>query len=70
MLYNRESFRANNKKIVQPRNFSTANDLHYMVVATKLTLVGLQKLVNSGLFITAIARLTRILESIVKINMY
>ena len=31
LLYNRESFPANNKKIMQPRNFSTANDLHYTV---------------------------------------
>ena len=31
MLYNRESFLANNKNIMQPRNFSTANDLHYTV---------------------------------------
>ena len=32
LLYNRESFLANNKKIMQPRNFSTANDLHYTVI--------------------------------------
>ena len=32
LLYNRKSFPANNKKIVQPRNFSTANDLHYTVL--------------------------------------
>ena len=32
MLYNRESFPANNKKIMQPRNFSTVNDLHYTVL--------------------------------------
>ena len=31
MLYNRESFPTNNKRIMQPRNFSTANDLHYTV---------------------------------------
>ena len=31
LLYNRESFPTNNKKIMQPRNFSTANDLHYTV---------------------------------------
>ena len=31
LLYNRGSFPANNKKIMQPRNFSTANDLHYTV---------------------------------------
>ena len=31
LLYNCESFPANNKKIMQPRNFSTVNDLHYMV---------------------------------------
>ena len=30
LLYNRESFPANNK-IMQPRNFYTANDLHYTV---------------------------------------
>ena len=30
LLYNRESFPAN-KKIMQLRNFSTANDLHYTV---------------------------------------
>ena len=33
LLYNRESFPANNKKIVQPQNFSTTNDLHYTVYA-------------------------------------
>ena len=31
VLYNRESFPANNRKIMQPRNVSTANDLHYTV---------------------------------------
>ena len=31
-LYNHVSFPANNKKIMQPRNFFTANDLHYTVV--------------------------------------
>ena len=31
MLCNRESFPANNKKGMQPRKFSTANDLHYTV---------------------------------------
>ena len=31
LLYNRERLPANNKKIMQPRNFSTANDLHYTV---------------------------------------
>ena len=31
-LCNRESFPANNKKSVQPRKFSTANDLHYTVL--------------------------------------
>ena len=31
LLYNRESFPANNNKIMQPWNFSTANDLHYTV---------------------------------------
>ena len=31
LLYNRESFPANNK-IMQPRNFSTVKDLHYMVL--------------------------------------
>ena len=30
LLYNRESFPANSK-IMQPQNFSTANDLHYTV---------------------------------------
>ena len=30
LLYNRKSFPVNNK-IMQPQNFSTANDLHYMV---------------------------------------
>ena len=30
LLHNRESFPMNNK-IMQPRNFSTANDLHYTV---------------------------------------
>ena len=30
LLYNHESFSANNK-IIQPQNFSTANDLHYTV---------------------------------------
>ena len=37
LLYNRESFPANNK-IMQPRNFSTMNDLHYTVLATLLLL--------------------------------
>ena len=32
LLYNRKSFPANNKNIMQPRNFSTANDLHYTVL--------------------------------------
>ena len=32
LLYNRESFPTNNKKIMQLRNFSTANDLHYTVL--------------------------------------
>ena len=32
LLYNRESFHTNNKNIMQPRNFSTANNLHYMVI--------------------------------------
>ena len=31
LLYNRESFPMNNEKIMQPWNFSTANDLHYTV---------------------------------------
>ena len=31
MLWNRESFPVNKKKIMQLRNFSTANDLHYTV---------------------------------------
>ena len=31
LLYNRESFLANNKKTMIPRNVSTANDLHYTV---------------------------------------
>ena len=31
-LYNRESFPTNNQNIMQPRNFSTVNDLHYMVI--------------------------------------
>ena len=29
--YNHESFPVNNNKIMQPRKFSTANDLHYTV---------------------------------------
>ena len=33
LLYNRKSFPTNNKEIMQPRNFSTANDLHYTVFA-------------------------------------
>ena len=33
LLYNCESFPANNKKIMQPQNFSTANYLHYTVFA-------------------------------------
>ena len=32
LLYSRESFPTNNKKIMQPWNFSTANDLHYTVI--------------------------------------
>ena len=32
LLYNRESFPVNNKNIMQLRNFSTTNDLHYMVI--------------------------------------
>ena len=32
LLYNRESFTANNKKIMEPRIFSTTNDLYYTVV--------------------------------------
>ena len=31
LLYNCESFPANNKNIMQPRNFYTADDLHYTV---------------------------------------
>ena len=31
LLYNHESFPANNKKIMQRRNFTTVNDLHYTV---------------------------------------
>ena len=31
LLYSCESFPANNKKIMQLRNFSAANDLHYTV---------------------------------------
>ena len=31
LLYNHKSFPANNKKIMQLRNFSTANNLHYTV---------------------------------------
>ena len=31
LQYNRKSFPMNNKKIMQPRNFSTTNDLHYTV---------------------------------------
>ena len=32
LLYNHESFPANNNKIMQPWNFSTVNDLHYTVL--------------------------------------
>ena len=32
LLYNRKSFPANNKNIMQPRNFYTANDLYYTVI--------------------------------------
>ena len=32
LLYNREIFPANNKKTMQLRNFSTANDLRYTVI--------------------------------------
>ena len=31
LLYNRKSFPTNNNKIMQPWNFSSANDLHYTV---------------------------------------
>ena len=31
LLYNHKSFPVNNKKSTQPRNFSTANNLHYTV---------------------------------------
>ena len=31
LLYNRKSFPMNNQNIMQPWNFSTVNDLHYMV---------------------------------------
>ena len=33
LLYNCESFPANNKKIMQPQNFSTVNYLHYTIFA-------------------------------------
>ena len=40
LLYNRESFPTNNKKIMQPRNFSTANDLHYTVYIKWCKIIG------------------------------
>ena len=40
LLYNRESFPTNNKKFMQPRNFSTANDLHYTVYIKWCKIIG------------------------------
>ena len=39
-ICNRESFPANNKKSMQPRKFSTANDLHYTVNHSNLSIGG------------------------------
>ena len=43
LLYNRESFPANNKKIMQPQNFSTTNDLHYTYVYVHKILIWKRK---------------------------
>ena len=52
LLYNRESFPTNNKKIMQPCNFSTANNLPYTVSYLQLLLKNLKTADNALKYVT------------------